>query len=105
MPVGRRAARAGGTNTRIDEALEIYRDLLAGGHWRIPGAEMVRADCLVELGRYAEAETVFRTAYRALASSRGAEAPRTLEVAERLADLFQTVGPARRGGRARARLP
>ena len=74
-------------------AVEILRRKLAPGHWRIAAAESVLGGCLLDLGRYVEAEPLLERSYAVIAEAQGEASRQAREAGERL-ERFDEVRAA-----------
>ena len=85
-------------------ALELRKKGFAEGHWRIAEVQMALGDCLVEQGRYPEAEELLIASDSTLHKKFGSADPRTREATARLAKLYETWGKPDEAERHRAAL-
>ena len=83
------------------EAKRIFSGVFPAGHWRIAHAESVRGACLVELGRFEEAESLLVDSLRVLRETKGEEDEVTRDARRRLVVLYERWG--RRDDAARYR--
>ena len=80
----------------FERALKRFEGAYGAEHW-LPAA--VRANyggCLIELKRFAEAESQLTVAYERLSAERGASHAQTRKCARRLAELYELLGDAER---------
>ena len=82
--------------TLAGEAVEGRRSSLAEGHWRISQSEAVLGSCLAAQKRFEEAEELLVKSLQGLTTERGADAIETVDVRNRVAELYEAWGnPAR----------
>ena len=76
----------------VVEALEILRRKKPPAAWEIARAESVFGACLVQRGRYQDAEEKLLGSYRRLAEARGKQTIHTRDARRRLAKLYDAWG-------------
>jgi serine/threonine protein kinase/tetratricopeptide (TPR) repeat protein len=96
---------------RLEEAASLHAEAIEGarrvlpGHWRFAMMQSSYADCLVALERYNEAGAALIESHRLLEATLGRSDPRTAQVAEQLAVLYEARGRPDDASRWRTTLP
>jgi serine/threonine protein kinase/tetratricopeptide (TPR) repeat protein len=86
------------------EAVGLSARTSGGDHRKTGRARLVHGTCLLELGRYKEAETELVEAYRVLSAAISETHPRTLDAARNLAELYEKMGNLEKAAEYRAML-
>jgi serine/threonine protein kinase/Flp pilus assembly protein TadD len=91
--------------TKVREALAIFRQAEHPIPWRIADAESLLGACLTAQGRYKEAEPLLVQGYAVLAKDEGNGAARAPDALRRLVALYTAWGKPERAAEFQAKLP
>ncbi len=81
------------------DAVNITTAIMPSGHWRVAAARIEWALCLVELGRYSEAEPVLLEDFRLLEAARGARDSTTERARTALVRCYGAWGRTEEAGK------
>lgn len=84
------------------EALEIRSQFLAPNSWQVSNAKSALAECLIELSRFDEAETLLLEAYPTLVEQLHAEATPALRARDLLIRLYERWGKPEKAAQFRS---